>query len=283
MQSQPQPLGELAAIVENGVGDDDRAVSGGRMLLRRSGRDREEVATDGGVIGDENIRAIRSEPGELCESGVKRFRRQTASGEFDLAENSAQSSPSLQRASSWCLDRCCAIVYSEGGDMFNNITLLWRAPARRKLVLAEAFACTLSAWATVRFASYATWRQRLGEPAPLTDVAAIEKGAPREALLEDIAWAHRGLARVFGRHFTCLMLALSARSMLARRKRPSVIVLGVRLGKQGAREPIDAHAWVLSGGSEIVGGETRIGHTPVIAYRDRASDEAETLGRVVNQ
>jgi hypothetical protein len=144
----------------------------------------------------------------------------------------------------------------------------WRAPMRRKLMLAEALTCTAAAWALVTVMPYTAWRSRLGEAVPLasaslTGASALAAGCP---LLEDIAWAHTVLARLFGGRFTCLMLALSARAMLQRRRLPTLLVLGVRRGPEDGSK-LGAHAWVLSQGIEIVGGDTRSGHTPVAAYR----------------
>jgi Transglutaminase-like superfamily len=151
--------------------------------------------------------------------------------------------------------------------MSNPLSRLWRLPIRRKLMLAEAFAGTLTAWTMIRFTPYAAWRSRLGFPVPL--MSAQVTGAPARntgnSILEDIAWAHAWLARLFGRRFTCLMLAFSARAMLRRRKFSSLLVLGAKRG-QGAAEKLGAHAWVLCQGFEIVGGETRDGHIPVAAY-----------------
>lgn len=151
--------------------------------------------------------------------------------------------------------------------MPNLLNRVWRITIRRKFLLAEAFFCTLTAWAMIRLAPYDSWRPRLGVPVPLSSTPAT--GAPArnsgQPLLEDIAWAHAVLGRFFGQDLTCLMLAFSARAMLLRRKFQSVLVLGVKRG--GADAKLGAHAWVLSQGYEIVGGETRDGHMPIAAYR----------------
>lgn len=93
-------------------------------------------------------------------------------------------------------------------------------------------------------------------------------------LLEDVAWAHDLLARRFPRHFTCLMLAISARAMLRRRKAPRLLVLGAKRNRGVPSAPLAAHAWVISEGIEVVGGDTREGHVPVAAYRDRGRESA---------
>lgn len=139
-----------------------------------------------------------------------------------------------------------------------------RIPTHRKRVLSEAFFSTLGAWALIRLSPYRFWRSRLGQPLPLTNLTVAGKAAARSDArdLVDIAWAHAALARVFHRYFTCLMLALSAQAMLARRHRSSVLVLGVKRA-----EALAAHAWVLSDGFDIIGGNAVNGHVAVAAYR----------------
>jgi Transglutaminase-like superfamily len=154
--------------------------------------------------------------------------------------------------------------------MENLLRRVWRLPTRRKLVLLEAGASTLAAWAMIRMVPYRLWRAALGVPLALnaTPLTGASARSSNERVLGDIAWAHERLARRLGRFFTCLMLAMSARSMLRRRHLSSVLILGVK--REGTAAPgadaLHAHAWVLSQGYEIVGGEQREGHMPVAAY-----------------
>jgi Transglutaminase-like superfamily len=158
------------------------------------------------------------------------------------------------------------------GGMANLLVRLWRMPPRRKLALAEAFVGTALAWALIRLAPYALWRASLGAPVPLQaePMTGRSARASGDRVLQDIAWAHVWLARLFKTRFTCLMLALSARGMLRRRGMTSVLVLGVKRGAERDNR-LGAHAWILSRGYEIVGGDTRDGHVPVAAYQDRSA------------
>ena len=54
------------------------------------------------------------------------------------------------------------------------------------------------------------------------------------------------------RRATCLVQALAADAMLRRRGVPSVVHLGV-LGQRPGGEPLEAHAWVESGGVVVTG------------------------------
>jgi hypothetical protein len=150
------------------------------------------------------------------------------------------------------------------------LSRVWRLPIRRKLVLVEALMRTLAAWIMIRLTPYAAWRSKLGRPLPLTSIQVTGVPAHRSgnALLEEVAWAHGWLGRLFPTHFTCLMLAFSARGMLRQRRVSTVLVLGAKRGQGASIEKLVAHAWVLSQGFEIVGGETREGHIPVAAYCD---------------
>lgn len=103
------------------------------------------------------------------------------------------------------------------------------------------------------------------EPLPITSSSALWSGRTE---LADIAWAHHAIEATFGTRFTCLMLALSARAMLRRRSLSSTLVLGVKRAAPQLKSRLGAHAWVLSEGWEIVGGNTRDGHVPVAAFGD---------------
>lgn len=77
-----------------------------------------------------------------------------------------------------------------------------------------------------------------------------------------------GLRRVFGSHFTCLMLALAARKMLSRRGISAILVLAVRPKRESRfANGMDAHAWVTVGNTTVVGGEEMAGFIPVGYYQ----------------
>lgn len=136
-------------------------------------------------------------------------------------------------------------------------------------MLAEAISRVSFAWVIVRLLPYKLWRRRLGVLSPLRasdEVAQPVKGEQQQ-LARDVAWAHGVIERSFGSLFTCLMLALSARDMLARRGLASTIILGVERHTRGNREKrMGAHAWVKLGDCYIVGKEGSERFTPVAAY-----------------
>lgn len=66
-----------------------------------------------------------------------------------------------------------------------------------------------------------------------------------------ITWAIDAAAQVLPRR-TCLKDALAADVMLCRRGHPSALRLGVRKG-QAQDVPLEAHAWVESGGAIVAG------------------------------
>ncbi|MBX9745656.1 MAG: lasso peptide biosynthesis B2 protein [Hyphomonadaceae bacterium] len=137
--------------------------------------------------------------------------------------------------------------------------------AKRLLLVGEALIFALIAFMRVRLTPYRRWRYQMGEVLPL-DAAqhAMVMDEQSAAPVADVVWAHQILSRRFKGMFTCLMLALSARAMLERRRLPHVLVLGVRRGRE--KLSLDAHAWVLSSGIEIVGREGRADHIPVAVY-----------------
>lgn len=146
----------------------------------------------------------------------------------------------------------------------------WQVPLARKVLLAETVLRTASAWVLIRLTPYKFWGSRLGLPVPVPEEqASIRAGrASWTRLMDDVAWSHHVVSRVFGTTFTCLMLALSARGLLSSRGASGVLVLGVRLREGGPSSvrAMGAHAWVVSGGAVLVGEMEMAGHTPVAAY-----------------
>jgi hypothetical protein len=69
----------------------------------------------------------------------------------------------------------------------------------------------------------------------------------------------------------CLDQAVAAKIMLARRGIPTTMYFGVKTdGPAG----LSAHAWLRSGTTEVVGGETRAGYTIVNTFADRGRSPA---------
>lgn len=66
-----------------------------------------------------------------------------------------------------------------------------------------------------------------------------------------VAWAVTAAASRFPFWNTCLFKALVTDAMLRRRGMPSSVFVGVRRSQVAA--PIDAHAWVESGGAVVIG------------------------------
>ena len=120
-------------------------------------------------------------------------------------------------------------------------------------------------WALVRFRPFATYAPRLGiatsgEPEPDWE------GDLR--VLVEVRWAVRRWTHASGGCFTCLMQAMAAQDLLARRGVSSAVVLGVKPGRSGTGPT--AHAWLRVGPWVIVGGEGRNGYLAVASYNRAA-------------
>lgn len=154
--------------------------------------------------------------------------------------------------------------------LVRTIARVWRMPRRRKLLIAEGLLRVVLAWALVRLVPFRRWRHRLGEPGDRLQLQAIAQ--TDAGLVQDIAWAHLWIERLFAPRFTCLMLALSARGMLCWHGLPYRLVLGVRrgeIGEKAALVPPDqllAHAWVYSGEWPIIGVAGSEHYAPVAIY-----------------
>jgi len=152
---------------------------------------------------------------------------------------------------------------------------------RRKRLFIEAVGRSAGAFFMIRLIPYSAWRAQLGDQIALPDVqsASVYQRAPVPNLINDVAWAHDVAARVSSGGFTCLMLALSARGMLAARDVPSVLVLGVRLRDgEGRGIAMGAHAWVVCGGKVLVGEKQLSGYAPVAAYVRRTDSKSRVIG-----
>jgi hypothetical protein len=142
--------------------------------------------------------------------------------------------------------------------MANSMPRLMRralaVPLRRKLMLCEGFVRVCAAWVMITLLPYRLWRSQLG--------VLVKGPQPIEAMLDarlsrvvdDVAWVHHALQRVFGTGFTCLMLALSARNMLAQRGVHSHLILGVERNMTATKQTgTGAHAWVKVDRRYVVG------------------------------
>lgn len=76
-----------------------------------------------------------------------------------------------------------------------------------------------------------------------------------------IGVALRGGARRLPWHSTCLTRACAGRLMLARRRIPSMIVIGVTSGGKTR-----AHAWLVSEGGMVCGGREASSFTPLAVF-----------------
>ena len=61
----------------------------------------------------------------------------------------------------------------------------------------------------------------------------------------------------------CLVRALAGRVMLARRRVPSILVLGVAM-QSGE---VTAHAWLIAGDGTVCGGREAPNFSPIVAFR----------------
>lgn len=148
------------------------------------------------------------------------------------------------------------------------------------MIFAGAMLNTIIAWSMIRLMPYRFWQRWLGEPIPLSDLP-CDTNMPDRYLghpLGDIIWAHAVLRRRFSKHFTCLMLAFSARAMLRRRGYPSVLVLGVNRDQDTSERSLGAHAWVVYQQYEVSGGEEKESFAAVAAYQMSTPRGSAKLG-----
>jgi Transglutaminase-like superfamily len=123
---------------------------------------------------------------------------------------------------------------------------LWALPAPERRLLVEAAGRLLAARA-------ALWWLPPSAVARAGHAGARRDGAPDPAVEQRVAWAVQAVARRLPTVFRgCLPQALAACAMLRRRGIAARLVIGVR--RAPAPGPIEAHAWVESGGRVILGG-----------------------------
>lgn len=139
---------------------------------------------------------------------------------------------------------------------------------RRLVVLAEALARSLRAWAIVKFSAAPRLSAVLGKPVPLPASEPVTNVRASSAWPEiaDIIWAHQLLERATGNRLTCLMRSLSARDMLDQKGIGAVLVLGAGRGGERSDGKLSAHAWVVVEGATVLGGKQMAGQAPVAAF-----------------
>jgi hypothetical protein len=105
---------------------------------------------------------------------------------------------------------------------------------------------------------FAWWSGLAGRPerSPTT-----EPDATTDAVARAVGRAVAAAARRLPWSSTCLVQALAARVMLSVRRRSSTLVLGVASENGVFR----AHAWLLSGGGTVCGGQEAPGYTAIAA------------------
>ena len=125
---------------------------------------------------------------------------------------------------------------------------------RRRLLLAEAVACLLTARFALLFVPFPRLARRLGTFVAPTDPratpATMANADVHVRFAQDIGWAVTRAARYVPFRAVCLPQAMAARVMLGRRGVASVMHFGAAMGRQ---KPIDAHAWLDAAGIEVTG------------------------------
>lgn len=159
--------------------------------------------------------------------------------------------------------------------MKHFLTKLLQLPVRRKLILIEALLGSLAALVMIRVLPYGIWRRRLGHQVPIKTVPSevSRPSASDTEDVQDIAWAHTILRNRLGKHFTCLMLGMSARNMLGRRDLAGLLVLGVNRKSGDNNNGLGAHAWVVHERTDITGGEVSEDYAVVAAYGSYAEGQ----------
>ena len=129
-------------------------------------------------------------------------------------------------------------------------------PARRRLLLQAAplvAAVRVALW----ILPFRIWRR----PFAHTLRSLTPASSHRRHRMEHVAWAVERASRIVPRA-SCLTQALATQVLLARAGYPSQLRIGVA---RGARQDLEAHAWVESGGRLVIGagGTERYAPLPV--------------------
>lgn len=155
---------------------------------------------------------------------------------------------------------------SRFGELMSRLKTIVLLPRRKKLLVAEATAELILAWALVRQFNFSKYSLRLGKPHPGEYIVDLDAD---EEVLRDIRWAIKTINRALDRRYTCLMMAMAGKAMLNRRGVSNSLVLGAKIEPHagiGNGENMAAHAWLSVGQLILLGGEERQGYLPVTSY-----------------
>src|SRR5712691_11906070 len=94
------------------------------------------------------------------------------------------------------------------------------------------------------------FRQLASQLGTLGTASPQEGEAWQAPLRREVRWAVQGVARYLPGRWTCLVVAMAARHMLARRGLSCTLYLGVSHAEGGLR----AHAWLRCGSLYVTGG-----------------------------
>ena len=130
---------------------------------------------------------------------------------------------------------------------------LWQMPTSDTLALAEAAALLTFAQLLTKLVPFAGWARMLGRSGAGEVVAASNRddgmAARRIARLIDTAARHLPSQPV------CLPRAMAAKWMLASRRIPSELILGIRRPSAGDVRRTELHAWLQAGKLTVTGGD----------------------------
>jgi hypothetical protein len=139
----------------------------------------------------------------------------------------------------------------------------WRSPFNDKLALLEASVLLTFAQLLTKFVPYARWSRLLG---PIASGEALTASAHDDLIAKKIAWLVDTAARYLPSGPVCLPRAMAAKWMLARRRVPSTLLLGIRRQQVDALSGAQLHAWLRAGDRTITGGDSADGFTVMARY-----------------
>jgi hypothetical protein len=141
-----------------------------------------------------------------------------------------------------------------------------RLPARRKRALCEAAVSLAAAQFLVAFVPYPRWAPLLG---PIVHESVPDAAVRERAAASEVAWAVETAARHLPWNAVCLPRAMAAKWMLARRKVPSTLHLGVRPLDGRTVNAAALHAWLSVGREVLIGGEVAERFSALVRYGPR--------------
>lgn len=136
-----------------------------------------------------------------------------------------------------------SFLYKHGRHLLRRS---WQVDAAARQLLLEATAVLVTVRALHRTLPFPRWRRLL---APLTHSPAHPRRLP-EARVERLVWAVDAASRQLPLELTCLPRAITLQILLARRRHPSEIRIGVHRDTTGE---FLFHAWVESDGRILIG------------------------------